>query len=214
MSAVFCVGLTGGVACGKSVVESAFAALGVPVLDADQVARAVVAPGSPQLAQIAKCFGVEFLLPDGSLNRRRMREHVFADADARRQLEAITHPAIRVAIRSWRDAQISDYCVVSVAILIEAGMVDLVDRVLVVDCPESLQRERLMARDGIDQLLATRILAAQIDRERRLAMADDVLTNSGTEQALISAVEKMDVRYRALAAELLANRSDLPQRAC
>ncbi|MHA7833626.1 MAG: dephospho-CoA kinase, partial [Algiphilus sp.] len=113
------IGLTGGVASGKSTVEAAFEALGVPVIDADQVARAVVAPGEPALAAIAAHFGQAVLQPDGTLNRRALREQVFADAQARKALEGITHPAIRARLQQWRDALTAPYGVLSAAILIE-----------------------------------------------------------------------------------------------
>ncbi|MGH8447553.1 MAG: dephospho-CoA kinase, partial [Solimonas sp.] len=171
------IGLTGGVASGKSLVQTAFERLGVPVLDADQVARAVVAPGSPGLAAIAETFGAGFILASGEMDRRRMREHVFADPAELKRLEGITHPLIRARLRQWRDAQTAPYCMLSVAILIEAKMHDLVDRVLLVDAPVDVQLARLLRRDGITEALARQMLAAQLDRETRLAGAHDVLLN-------------------------------------
>src|SRR3546814_92049 len=162
------IGLTGGIASGKSLVQTCFEALGVPVLDADQVSRDVVMPGTTALAQIATTFGTDFLLPGGELDRRRLRAHVFGNAEALRALEAITHPQIRAAIRRWLAAQTGPYCMLSVAILVEAKMHDLVDRVLVVDAPVEIQMARLIQRDGIDEKLAQQMLAAQTDRETRL----------------------------------------------
>lgn len=176
----FTVGLTGGVASGKSLVSAQFRALGVPVLDADQVSRAVVEPGQPALAEIAQRFGETILLADGQLDRRRLREIVFSDPEARRDLERITHPPIRAAIRDWLDQQCAPYCILENAILIESGMDHLVDRVLVVDVPQAVQRERLQQRDGIDAALVERMLAAQSPRALRLERADDVLVNTGT----------------------------------
>lgn len=195
MPATLTVGLTGGIASGKSLIQKAFEDLGVPVLDADLVARQVVTPGEPALAEIARVFGAEMLLPDGTLDRRRMRERVFAHPDARRQLEQITHPHIRRRIQEWLAAQTGSYCVLSVAILIEARMTDLVDRVLVVDCPVEHQLQRLQQRDGIDETLARAMLAAQAAREQRLAVADDVIDNSGSPEAAIAAVSRLHQHY-------------------
>ncbi|MFA5941880.1 MAG: dephospho-CoA kinase [Sinimarinibacterium sp.] len=194
------VGLTGGVASGKSTVQNAFLALGVPVLDADLVAREVVAPGEPALAQIAAEFGADMLMADGTLDRRRMRERVFAAPAERRRLEAITHPYIRARMQAWKSAQTGPYCMLSVAILLEAGMQTLVDRILVVDVPESVQEQRLCARDGIAADLAAQMLAAQLPRQRRLAAADDVVVNTSDLASLIRCVEHLHRFYLDLAA--------------
>lgn len=194
------VGLTGGIASGKSTVEALFRELGVPVLDADQLARTVVAPGSPALAEIARDFGTDMLLPDGQLNRRRMRERVFADPGERKRLEAITHPRIRAGMLEWKDAQTGPYCIISVAILVEAGMQALVDRVLVIDVDEANQLERVCVRDRIAPELARSMLAAQTSRERRLAAASDVLGNHGELAPLQGAVARLHAFYLDLAA--------------
>lgn len=195
----FTVGLTGGVASGKSLVSSQFRALGVPVLDADQVSRQVVEPGQPALAQIAAQFGGRVLQADGQLDRRRLREIVFADDEARLQLEHITHPPIREVIRTWMDAQSAPYCMLENAILFESGMDRLVDRVLVVDVPEALQRERLQARDLIDADLVERMLAAQSPRALRLERADDVVLNTGSPEQTAAAVRRLHRDYLARA---------------
>ncbi|HUS25630.1 MAG TPA: dephospho-CoA kinase [Candidatus Binatia bacterium] len=189
------IGLTGGVASGKTATATAFAALGVPVLDADQVAREVVAPGEPALQAIVEAFGPEALQADGTLDRRRMRERVFADDAARGRLERITHPAIRARLVRWRDAQAGPYCLLAVPILIESGMAALVDRILLIDVPEDVQVRRLTARDGIDEALAHRMLAAQAPRERRLARAHDVIRNEGDLAALEAAVHRLHQFY-------------------
>lgn len=194
------IGLTGGVASGKSTVQNLFAALGVPVLDADLVAREVVTPGAPALVQIAAEFGADMLLADGTLDRRRMRERVFANPAERKRLEAITHPHIRARMQAWKSAQTGPYCMLSVAILIEAGMQTLVDRILVVDVPESVQEQRLCIRDGIAPTLAAQMLAAQLPRQQRLAVADDVVTNTGDLTALKHCVEQLHRFYLHLAA--------------
>ncbi len=194
------VGLTGGVASGKSAVEALFRALGVPVLDADQLAREVVALDSPALAEIARDFGADMLLPDGQLDRRRMRERVFADPAERKRLEAITHPHIRAGMLAWKAAQNGDYSIISVAILVESGMQKLVDRTLVVDVTEAIQLQRVCARDGISPELAQSMLGAQTSREKRLEAAHDVLGNHGELAALEAGVSRLDAFYRGLAA--------------
>lgn len=193
------IGLTGGVASGKSYVQGLFAALGVPIIEADDVGRAVVQPGEPALAEIAARFGAEMLLPDGSLNRPRMREKVFQDAAALRQLEAITHPHIRARLRAWRDAQTATYCLLSAAILLESGMSALVSRVLVVDAPEQDQLSRLMRRDGIAEPLARAMLARQWTRAERLARADDLIENPEPPRELDAEVRALHQRYLELA---------------
>lgn len=199
----YTVGLTGGIASGKSLVSEYFRALGVPVLDADQVSRVVVEPGQPALGEIAEHFGADVLLADGQLDRRRLREIVFSDPAARRQLEQITHPRIRVHIRQWMDAQTAPYCILENAILFESGMDALVDRVLVVDVPEDLQRQRLAGRDGIDAAFVERMLAAQSPRDLRVSRADDVLLNTGTPEQTQAEVLRLHAAYlvRATAAE-------------
>lgn len=193
------IGLTGGVASGKSYVQGLFAELGVPIIEADDVGRAVVRPGEPALAEIAHRFGADMLLSDGSLNRPRMREKVFQDAAALRELEAITHPHIRARLRAWRDAQTAPYCLLSAAILLESGMSALVSRVLVVDAPEHDQLSRLIRRDGITEPLARAMLARQWTRAERLARADDVIDNPEPAGDLRPAVLALHRRYLELA---------------
>lgn len=194
------VGLTGGIASGKSAVAARFSDLGVPVLDADQVSRDVVVPGSAALTEISGHFGPGFLSATGELDRRKMREHVFSDAPARQALEAILHPRIFEALRLWRDAQQAPYCILSVAILLESRMKTLMDRVLVVDTPVETQQARLIQRDGIPQQLALSMIAAQITREARLAAADDVIRNDGSLDDMTRQVTDLHRRYLQLAA--------------
>ena len=197
----FIVGLTGGVASGKSEVTRRFQALGVEVVDADVAAREVVEPGQPALARIAERFGAGMLLADGRLDRRQLRERVFADAQARRDLEAITHPAIRARVKAQALAAPGPYAVVAVPLLAEAGRAAYpwMARVLVVDAPESLQHDRLMRRDGVDEALAARMIAAQASRTVRLAIADDVILNDGDPAHLDTAVAALHARYLAAA---------------
>ena len=174
------IALTGGIASGKTAVAELFAKLGVPVLDTDQIARDVVEPGTPAFAQLIEAFGRDILDTRGRLDRKRLRERVFADPEQRRLLEAITHPAIREELaRRSADAG-GAYQVHVIPLLVESGRTDFYDRVLVVDCPEADQVRRLRARDGADDEQAQQILAAQATREQRLSAADDVIVNTGT----------------------------------
>ncbi|MDB5985403.1 MAG: dephospho-CoA kinase [Nevskia sp.] len=194
------IGLTGGVASGKSFVGGEFQRLGVPLLEADDVGREVVAPPSPALAEIAREFGADALTAEGVLDRRRMRERVFADKSALKRLEAITHPLIRARIRAWASAQTAPYCILSAAILLESGMDALVDRVLLVDAPEAVQLARLVLRDGVAEPLALQMIAAQASRQSRLARAHDVLDNSDTQRPLTPAIARLHRFYQTLAA--------------
>lgn len=193
------VGLTGGIASGKSMVAAAFAALGVPVIDTDEIAREVVRPGGVALPAIVAAFGPGVLAPDGQLDRRRMRERVFADPAERRRLEAILHPLIEAGTLAACERAGGPYQVLVVPLLLESGFDRHVDRVLVVDCPESLQRERLLQRDGEDPGQAERILAAQLDRGARLARADDVIDNSGDRDHAAAQVARLHRLYLELA---------------
>lgn len=198
----FVVGLTGGVASGKSEVANRFAALGIHVADADVAAREAVAPGSDGLAALVAAFGDEVLGDDGSLDRAAMRRRVFADDEARRTLEAIVHPRVRVALReSCLDAP-GPYAIAAIPLLAEGGgrtAYPWLDRILVVDVPREIQVERLLRRDGIDRVLAERMLDAQATREQRLAIADDVLPNDGPLDALNARVAALHVLYLGLA---------------
>jgi len=198
----YAIGLTGGIASGKSALGRQFEALGVTLVDADVVAREVVEPG-PVLTAIAERFGLAVLQADGTLDRRALRELVFADEQLRLALEAITHPAIRQRLLDRSRAAPGPYVVVAIPLLTEAGgrqAYPWLDRVLLVDAPLELQRERLMARDGIDAALADRMIAAQASREQRLALADDVVVNDGDPVRLEASARELDARYRQLAA--------------
>ena len=195
------IALTGGIAAGKSAVTRRFEALGVAVYDADVAAREVIAPGTPGLAAVVDAFGTDALRAGGTLDRPAMRQRVFANADARRQLEAIIHPRVRQWLHG-RAARCADaYCILAIPLLAENLMhYRWVDRVLVVDVPETTQLARLLARDGIDEALARRMLAQQATRAGRLAIADDVIDNSGDEATLDEAVLALHRRYTQLAA--------------
>lgn len=189
------VGLTGGIASGKSAVADQLAALGVAVVDTDQLAREIVAPGQPALAEIVHRFGSEVLDADGGLDRSRMRARVFADASARADLEAITHPRIHALAQARLRASSGPYAVVVVPLLVEKGRYDFIDRVLVVDVDPGRQLQRLQQRDGVTAELARAMIAAQCSRERRLMAADDVIHNDGTWAQLTSAVRVQHQRY-------------------
>ena len=198
----FVVAVTGGVASGKSAVTDAFAARGVVVADADVAARAVVEPGQPALRQIVDTFGATSLAADGRLDRAAMRERVFADPAARTALEGILHPRIRTWLREACEAATGPYVVAAIPLLAEGGgrsAYPWLDRVLVVDVPESVQRQRLMRRDGADDRLAQGMIAAQASRAQRLRMADDVIVNDGPLALLPEVVARLDDRYRRLA---------------
>lgn len=199
----YIVGVTGGVASGKSEVTRRFEALGVFVADADLAARAAVAPGSEGLAAVAAIFGPGMLAPDGSLDRAAMRRHVFDDPDARQRLEAIIHPLVRAQLRADCEAAPGAYAIAAVPLLAEGGgrlAYPWLNRILVVDAAPDIQRARLMQRDGADTVLADRMIAAQATRGARLAIADDVIVNTESLDALDVHIAALDRRYKALAA--------------
>jgi dephospho-CoA kinase len=192
---VYRVGLTGGIASGKSTVANLFAALGIPIIDSDELAREVVAPGQPLLARIAERFGPQVIANDGTLDRKALRNVVFANPNARADLEALTHPAIREAATRRSASAGGPYQIHAIPLLVEKNLASTVDRVLVVDCGEELQIRRLQARDGSTLEQARAILAAQVPRDVRLAAADDVISNNGDVHALRDQVEKLHARY-------------------
>ena len=194
------IAMTGGVASGKSAVTRRFEALGVHVHDADVAAREVIEPGTPGLAAVIDAFGTDVLEASGWLNRSAMRQRVFADPAARQVLEAIIHPLVRQWLRDRAVADPEPYCLLAIPLLAEhIEHYRWVDRVLVVDVPASVQIVRLMRRDSIDETLARRMLAHQASRNERLALADDVIENSGDESHLDRTVAELHQRYLALA---------------
>jgi dephospho-CoA kinase len=193
------IGITGGIASGKSTVSEIFAGLGAPVIDTDVIARDVVRPGTAGLARVVAEFGDGVLREDGELDREQMRRLVFADDGARRRLEGILHPLIWSQVRHQLAMNAdAPYALVVVPLLTETGAADRLDRVLVVDCPASVQLERLKLRDGESDARARAILAAQASRADRLALADDVIVNDGDRAALEAEVVRLHRRYLEL----------------
>jgi dephospho-CoA kinase len=194
------IGLTGGIASGKSTVTQRFGELGVPVIDADVASRNVVEPGKPGLAQVVQRFGRGVLDADGRLDRPALRRLIFKDASLRQALDAILHPLIRTEMERQVAQATAPYVVLAIPLLIEGGSADKrVDRVLVVDADEMLQIQRVQARDGSSEAQARAILASQASRAARLIEADDVLLNSGTVAELRQAVDRLHEQYLQLA---------------
>jgi dephospho-CoA kinase len=196
----FRVGLTGGIASGKSIAAKFFGALGVPILDSDQVARDVVEPGQPPLERLVERFGPKILTADGHLDRPALRDIVFSDPRARADLEALTHPAIGAAMEARSAAAGGPYQILVIPLLVEKNLAAHVDRVLVVDCDEEQQMRRLRDRDGSTPEQVQAILRAQAPRAARLKAADDVIYNDTDMSAVRDQVAALHARYLELAA--------------
>ena len=197
----FSIGLTGGIGSGKSAVADLLAKHGAAIIDTDQIAHALTAPGGAAMPHIATQFGDSFLTPEGALDRAAMRERVFSDPAAKRQLEAILHPLIGQQTLIEAEHAGGSYLVFVVPLLVESGRwKDRVDRVLVVDCSEALQLERVMRRSQLSAGQVRAIMTTQASREQRLAVADDVIVNDGPLETLEHAVAALHQRYLVLAA--------------
>lgn len=197
----FTVGLTGGIGSGKSAAAQLFEALGITVIDTDAVAHALTGPGGAAIEPIRAAFGADYLTPEGALERARMRELVFADPAKKRQLESILHPMIRARTSELVQAARSPYVILMVPLLVESGDYRRrCQRVLVVDCPDELQVERVMTRSGLAAGQVRAIMANQVTRGARLAAADDVVDNSQDLAQLRRQVEALHARYLQLAA--------------
>jgi dephospho-CoA kinase len=200
----YTVALTGGIGSGKSTVADEFAHLGVAVIDADIIARQVVEPGTPALLAIAAQFGPQMINDDGGLDRRRLRERIFANNEDKAWLNALLHPLIQQETRRQMQAATSPYLLWVVPLLVENRLTDKADRVLVVDVPRETQIERTIRRDGVSREHAEHILAAQATREQRLAAADDVIENMGPADAVASHVARLHEKYLMLASQAVS----------
>ncbi len=197
----FCIGLTGGIGSGKSAVASLFGKLGAAIVDTDEISHQLTAPGGDALPELKRQFGPASISASGGLDRAYMRDLVFRDATARERLQAILHPLIRERTRAGIAAARAPYVIVVVPLLFETGAyLDIVKRVVVVDCDEDAQVRRVVARSGIAADEVRRIMAAQLPRAERVKRADDVLDNNGDLEALKSQVARLHDRYLALAA--------------
>ena len=204
------VGLTGGIASGKSLVAAEFARLGVSVVDADVLSHDLTAPGKAGLKALVEAFGKGILDPEGRLDRSRMRHQVFSKPAQRLKLEAILHPLVTADLKARLAVARGPYALAAIPLLVEVPATRaLVDRILVVDCPEEVQFSRLMSRDGENEPEARAIIAAQAPRAARLAAASDILLNAGDKSALMGAVARLHGFYLQLAAQGDLQRSGL-----
>ncbi|MFQ3237499.1 MAG: dephospho-CoA kinase [Paraglaciecola sp.] len=199
----FVVGLSGGIGSGKTTISNMFAKLGVQIIDADVIARQVVQPKSPALESIIDRFGPELLDDDGNLDRRKLRDIVFSQPQAKKWLNALLHPLIRQQMQQQTDQAKSIYCILSVPLLVENKSYKNVDRVVIVDVPENLQLKRSISRDGASEAQINAILASQATRQQRIEVADDVIDNSGDEEALLAQVNRLHKRYVHMAGAVL-----------
>lgn len=195
----YIVALTGGIGSGKSTVAEAFSRLGVTIIDADILARQVVEPGTPALRAIAEHFGNDMIEPDGALNRRKLRDRIFAHPEEKSWLNALLHPLIQQETQKQIAQATSPYVLWVVPLLVENNLHDKADRVLVVDVSPATQIQRTIARDNVGREHAEQILAAQATREARLAVADDVIDNNGAPDAIASDVARLHQQYLAQA---------------
>jgi len=193
------VGLTGGIASGKSTVSQLFSTLGIDIIDADLIAHQLVEPGQDCLDKITQTFGENFLLNNGELDRHQLRQLIFSDPEAKQQLEAILHPKIRQQLITQSDKSSSPYCILSVPLLIEAKMTPLVNRVLVIEIDTDEQLKRLCQRDNISDSQAIDIVAVQSSSQQRTSMADDIIINNNSPEDLNIEVENLHKKYLYLA---------------
>lgn len=192
------IGLTGGIASGKTTISRMFADLGADVIDTDEIARELVTPGGPALTAVIDAFGPEVLTAEGALDRRQLRHIIFGDVDKRRRLEAILHPMIRQTALARAGKSEAPYVILVVPLLFESGFDQAVHRTLVVDCPEALQIERLVERDDTSQAEASRIIAAQMTRSERRARADDLIESDRDIATTRARVRELHEKYLEL----------------
>ncbi|MDH5409312.1 MAG: dephospho-CoA kinase [Gammaproteobacteria bacterium] len=194
-----CIGLTGGIGSGKSTVANMFIEKGVPVIDMDVIAHQLVEPGQPALEKIVALFGKSVLLDDGQLDRKTLRELIFAKSSARHQLEQILHPRIRQEVQQQIKAVESPYCIIAIPLLLETNQQDLVQRILVVDSSEEHQIERTVKRDLCNAEQVKSIIHNQIDRATRVSQADDIIDNTSDQAYLQEQVDKLHQTYLDIA---------------
>ena len=195
----YTVALTGGIGSGKSTVADAFSRAGITVVDADIIARQVVEPGQPALDLISQHFGPDILLSDGALNRRALRERIFNSVEDKRWLNTLLHPLIHKLTHDKIEQAISPYILWVVPLLVENNLQEKANRVLVVDVPVECQIERTIKRDHVSRAHAEQILAAQASREQRLSIADDVINNDSSPEAIEHQVDALHHKYLMLA---------------
>ncbi len=192
------IGLTGGIGSGKTTVTQKFSALGVPIIDADEISRELVQPGQPAFVEIVNEFGDKVLKSSGEIDRQYLRDLIFSDAKSRVKLESILHPLIRLKMSQQIELLDNPYCIIAIPLLIETGQADLVDRILVLDVPRELQVRRTMERDNSSAEAIEAVLNSQVDNQTRLSLADDVLNNSGDIEDLLQQVEALNEKYKVL----------------
>ncbi|MGZ8227199.1 MAG: dephospho-CoA kinase [Methylococcaceae bacterium] len=192
------IGLTGGIGCGKSTATDLFTKLGAPVIDADYIAHRLVEKGQPALNLIQQVFGAEILTPDGSLDRKSLRNIIFSDHVQKVKLESILHPLIYDAIKAEAKQIKEPYCIICIPLLFETGMIDIIDRILVIDCPVEVQIARVSRRDYLDAKSVQSILDNQVSRAFRIANADDLIDNSETDETLAEQIKKLHNLYLSI----------------
>ena len=201
MPGIFTVVLTGGIGSGKTAASDHFESLGVPVVDTDVIAKQIVEPGQPALGEIARQLGERFIDKSGRLDRKAVRSAIFSDPDKKARLEAILHPRIALEVQRRISALDYPYCILVIPLFTESGRYDWVDRVLVVDVDESVQLERVTGRGQVSRQQARAILDAQASRNERLALADDVLDNSGSLAEMHAQIDRLHTEYLRLAGD-------------
>jgi len=189
------VGLTGGIGCGKTTVAKLFEKLGIAIIDADDISHQLTLPGTPALDEIKATFGTEVFDSSNELNRKALRDKVFKDRTSRKKLEAILHPKVFESIEKKIQDIDTGYCILSIPLLFETDSDDLVDTILVIDCKEELQLERILSRDGITPVIATGIISNQVNREERLNKANEIITNNCALESLENQVQKLHEIY-------------------
>ena len=195
------IGLTGGIASGKSTVCDLFSQHNIPIIDADVIAKELVEPNQAALKEIVALFGDDILLNNGTLDRKQLRQLIFSDPEAKRQLEDILHPRIRQQLIQQSSRLSAPYCILVIPLLLEANMLDLVDRVIVVDTDETQQIKRICQRDNISSIDAQAIISSQATIKQRLAIADDIISNNTSIESLALLVDKLHKKYSSMSCQ-------------